>query len=90
MVNIAAPHSRGNAEHWLRYLSKDIDKCGTIFSRQDIEELYSNENLSFFQRLSLKAAFEDASPTREHILSLNRKVAPSNILEELRAKREES
>ena len=73
MVNIAAPHSRGNAQHWLRYLSKDIDKCGTVFSSKDVENLYNNEALTFFQRITLKAAFTEGSPTRRHIRSLNEK-----------------
>jgi len=44
IVTVAAPHSKNNAKHWLRYLSKDINKCGTIFSRQDIVDLYNNAN----------------------------------------------
>jgi len=71
MVTIAAPHSKNNAKHWLRYLSKDIEKCDTIFSRQDIVDLYNNENLSYFQRVSIKAAFDIDSPTRKHIIRLN-------------------
>ena len=73
MITVAAPHSRNNAKHWLRYLSKDIEKCGTIFSKQDIEDLYNNEELSYFQRVSIKAAFKIDSPTRQHIISLNNK-----------------
>jgi hypothetical protein len=73
MVNIAAPHSKGNAQHWLRYLSKDIDKCGTVFSPQDIEALYNNDALTLFQRITLRAAFTEGSPTRRHIRSLNEK-----------------
>jgi hypothetical protein len=75
MVNIAAPHSKGNAQHWLRYLSKDIDKCGIVFSLQDIEDLYNNEALTLFQRITLRAAFTECSPTRQHIRSLNEKTA---------------
>ena len=89
MVNIAAPHSKGNAEHWFRYLSKDIDKCGNVFSRQDIDELYSNEALTPFQRVSLKAAFEEGSPTRQHITGLNCK-ANRNKLQLVRDKFENS
>lgn len=73
ILNIAAPHSKGSAAHWFRYLSKDINKCGTLFSREDVEALYRNEKLTMFQRITIKAAFEDNSPTRTHIISLNNK-----------------
>ena len=57
----AAQHSKGNAGHWFRYLRKDINNCGTLFSKKDVEELFCNEALTFFQRVSLKAAFEEGS-----------------------------
>jgi hypothetical protein len=49
MANIAAPHSKGIAMHWIRYLRKDIDKCGTVFSIEDVETLCANEALTPFQ-----------------------------------------
>ena len=81
MANIAAPHSKGSAKHWFRYLRKDIDKCGTVFSIEDVEALCANESLTPFQRVSLKAAFTEGTPTREHIRNLNMKAAPSSISE---------
>jgi len=84
MVN-AAQHSKHNAQHWFRYLRKDIEQCGTYFSKQQVEALYRNEALTPFQRVSIKAAFEDGSPTRQHIMSLNRK-AELNIISEVRRK----
>ncbi|MCL2546411.1 MAG: hypothetical protein FWE06_04355 [Oscillospiraceae bacterium] len=83
----AAQHSKNSAGHWFRYLRKDIDKCGTLFSEREIEALYHNEALTPFQRVSLKAAFEDGSPTRQHIINLNRKVDLDKIAK-LRAKYE--
>ena len=77
IVKIAAPHSRYNAQHWFRYLRKDIDK---EISKEQIEELYNDKALSAFQRVSLKAAFTEGSPTREHIISLNNKVIPNKLL----------
>ena len=68
---MAAQHSKGNAAHWFRYLRKYIEKCGTVFTMDDVESLYSNEALSPFQRVTIKAAFEDGSPTRQHIVNLN-------------------
>jgi len=87
IVNIAAPHSKGNAAHWFRYLRKDIDKCGVLFTKQDVEALYNNAALTPFQRVSIKAAFEDGSPTQQHIQSLNSKYK-SNTLQRLREKYE--
>ena len=77
---LAARHSRGNARHWFRYLRKEIDKCGTSFSREDVVALYNNEALTPFQRVSVKAAFTDGSPTRQHILSLNSIAKRNKIL----------
>jgi len=68
---MAAQHSRGNAQHWFRYLRKYINKCGTVFTEADVEALSHNATLSPFQRVSLIAAFSDGSPTRKHIISLN-------------------
>ena len=68
---MAAAHSKGSASHWFRYLRKDINKYGTLFTREDVEELFNNESLTLFQRVSLKAAFEEGSPTRQYIIDLN-------------------
>ena len=72
----AAKHSRYNSRHWFRYLRKYIDKCGVLFSKEEVDKLYANENLTPFQRVSIKAAFEDGSQTRQHIISLNQKKIP--------------
>ena len=76
---MAAQHSRYNAQHWFRYLRKYIDKCGTLFSKQDVADLCNNEALTPFQRVSLRAAFEEDSETRRHIIGLNQKVIPTKI-----------
>ena len=70
---MAAQHSKNSAQHWFRYLRKDIDKCGTSFSKQEVEKLYNDETLSPFQRVTIKAAFEEDSPTRQHIIGLTNK-----------------
>ena len=80
IVNIAAPHSRGSAKHWFRYLRKYIDKCGVLFSEKEIEELYNNKALTPFQRVSIKAAFDEGSPTRQHVINLNNKANRNKIL----------
>jgi hypothetical protein len=86
ITNVAAPHSRGCAEHWFRYLRKNIDDCGMYFTMDDVETLCNDERLTMFQRVSLKMAFVDGSPTREHIQGLNKKYVPSDFLERMREK----
>ena len=76
----AAKHSKNNARHWFRYLRKYIDKRGLLFSKEQVDELYNNEDLTPFQRVSIRAAFEDGSQTRQHIISLNHRVNPAKIL----------
>ena len=76
---MAARHSRANAAHWFRYLRRDIDKCGELFSKEDVEDLYNNDSLTPFQRVSIKAAFEEGSPTRLHIINLNNKTRKNKI-----------
>ena len=66
----AAQHSKGNAAHWFRYLGKIADKD---VSQEEIDLLYRNERLTYFQRVSLKYAFVDGSPTRERVLGSSRK-----------------
>ena len=75
-IIFAAKHSKNNARHWFRYLRKYIDKCGVLFSKEQVDALYANENLTPFQRVSIKAAFEDGSQTRQHIVSLNQRKNP--------------
>ena len=81
----AAQHSKGSCAHWFRYLRKYIDKCGTLFSIEDVKALSNNEKLSPFQKVSLNAAFQEGSPTRNYIIGLNKKV-DRNLLLLLREK----
>ena len=70
---MASQHSKGNAGHWFRYLRKYIDKYGSLFSDEEIMRLFYHPALTPFQRVSLKAAFIEDSPTRQYIQNLNRK-----------------
>jgi len=70
-MTMAAKHSKGDAKHWFRYLSKCIDKSGTAFTLTDVDTLCKHEALSLFQRVTLKAAFKEDSLTRQHILAMN-------------------
>jgi len=74
--NVAAPHSKYNAQQWFRYLRKYINKD---IEKEHIEKLYISSALSAFQRVSLKAAFTEGSTTRVHILNLNKKVIPDKL-----------
>jgi len=76
---IAAQHSKGNAGHWFRYLRKYIDKYGSLFSENEVRILFQNPALTPFQRVSLKAAFLEGSPTRLYIQNLNKKRTVSKI-----------
>ena len=82
---MAAKHSKGNARHWFRYLSKYIDKCGTVFTHTDVDILSTNEALSLFQRVTLNAAFKEGSLTRQHILAMNQP-ATFNMVANIRAR----
>ena len=86
-IIMAAQHSRHNAGHWFRYLRKIINEYGDSISRETIDELCTNELLTPFQRVSLKAAFEEGTETHKHITSLNQRVLPSKLAL-LRAKHE--
>ena len=76
LVTIAAPHSKYNARHWFRYLRKVINED---ISKEQINELYNNSKLTAFQRVTLKAAFTEGSPTRMYIISLNEKIIPTKL-----------
>ena len=76
---MAARHSKNNARHWFRYLRKYINSCGTLFSKQDVEYLNHCKELTPFQRVSIKAAFEEGSQTQLHIISLNQRISPDKI-----------
>jgi len=74
---IAARHSRYNAARWFRYLRKIIDKYGIAFTQEQINYLYNSDELTPFQRVSLKAAFKEGSITRQYLLNLNQIIAPT-------------
>ena len=76
---MAARNSKNNARHWFRYLRKDIDKLGSLFFIEDVECLCKNDELSSFQKVSLRAAFREGSPTREYIIFLNSRVVPNKL-----------
>ena len=78
-ILIAAQHSRHNAGHWFRYLRKLFNENNTSISHELIDQLYTNELLTPFQRVSLKAAFKEDSETRKHIIGLNQRFVPGKL-----------
>lgn len=73
-LEMAAQHSKGNAQLWFRYLSK----C-------DFGDADAPGGLTMFQRVSLKAALAEDSPTGRYIAALNAP-AKMSMVEALRAK----
>lgn len=75
MIN-AAQQSRHNARHWFRYLRKVIFEDYTYLTDEDIEKLFTSDELTAFQKISLEFAVQQGTPTHEHVVSLDR---PANI-----------
>ena len=70
----AARHSRYNACHWFRYLRKEVDEEGRIrISPAEAEALLSGDDLTMFQKVSLRCAMQQDSPTNRYIAALNRR-----------------
>ena len=86
---LAAQHSKNSASHWFKYLRKDIYKFGISFSKEEFDNLCKNESLTPFQRVSIRAAFQENSLTRQYILNLNNP-ASTDLITEIRRKRENS
>lgn len=76
---MAAHHSKCNAKHWFRYLRKIFNGHCASISQEEIDELCSNELLTPFQRVSLKAAFNEKTETHKHIVGLNQRVVPTKL-----------
>lgn len=69
----AAEHSKYNAKHWFRYLRKEFDNDNKQLTADQIAELLLSNELTLFQKISLKRALEKDSLTHEYISSLNHK-----------------
>ena len=68
----AAKQSRYNARHWFRYLRKVIFEDYTYLTVVDIEKLLNSTELTAFQKVSLKFAVQQGTPTHEYVVSLNK------------------
>ena len=77
MIN-AAKESRYSARHWFRYLRKVIFEDYTYLTDEDIEKLLTSNELTMFQKVTLKCAVQIGSPTHAYVVSINE---PVNIEE---------
>ena len=67
-----AIQSKDNVAHWFRYLRKIIVNDKITLTPDEISELLNNENLTMFQKISLKRATTINSPTYLYVSSLNK------------------
>ena len=72
----AAKQSRHNARHWFHYLRKVIFEDYTHLTDEDIERLLASDDLTAFQKVSLEFVVQQGTPTREHVVSLDK---PANV-----------
>ena len=66
-----AKHSRDNAAHWFRYLRKIVSGGKIILSQEDLSRLLSSEELSCFQKVTLRRAMTQGTPTYQYVMGLN-------------------
>lgn len=68
----AAHHSKYNAGHWFRYLRKEIVDGKIRLSPDEISALVASDELTIFQKITLKRAMTVGTPTYSYIDSLNK------------------
>ena len=80
MIN-ASRQSRFNASHWFRYLRKVIFEDSSYLTDKDVERLLASKELTDFQKVSLKYALQEHTPTHEYVVSLNKPSKLTNVQE---------
>ena len=80
MIN-ASRQSRFNASHWFLYLRKVIFEDSSYLTDKDVERLLSSKELTDFQKVSLKYALQEHTPTHEYVVSLNKPAKLTNVQE---------
>lgn len=78
MIN-ASEQSRFNASHWFRYLRKVIFEDHSYLTDEDVEKLLTSKELTDFQKVSLKYAVQEHTPTHEYVISLNQPAKLANV-----------
>lgn len=66
----AAKKSRYKAKPWFRYLKVVIFEDHTHLTDEDIQNLLNSNELTMFQKVTLKCAVQIGSPTHAHVLSI--------------------
>lgn len=69
MIN-AAKKSRYRAKPWFRYLMIVIFEDHTYLTDEDIQNLLNSNELTMFQKVTLKCAVQIGSPTHAYVVSL--------------------
>ena len=75
----ASEQSRINASHWFRYLRKVIFEDHSYLTDEDVEKLLTSKKLTDFQKVSLKYAIQEHTPTHEYVVSLNKPAKLANV-----------
>ncbi|VQW52934.1 Uncharacterised protein [Streptococcus pneumoniae] len=75
----ASKQSQFNASHWFRYLRKVIFEDYSYLTNQDVEKLLDSKELTRFQKISLKYAFQEHTPTHKYVISLNKPAKLTNV-----------
>lgn len=70
----AAIQSRGDRDHWFRYLRKVITSEVNYITSEDLKQLLASSALSDDQKTVLREAVIPGSPTNVYVLSLNEKM----------------
>lgn len=78
---IGAERSRFNARHWFRYLRKVIFETHSYLTDEDVERLFTSDKLTNFQKITLKYAVQNHTPTHEYVTSLNKPAKLTNFHE---------
>lgn len=78
MIN-ASKLSHDDASLWFRYLRKVIFEDDSHLTNSDIEKLLDSEELTYFQKLSLRYAMREGTLTHDYVVSLNKSAKLSNI-----------
>ncbi|HGZ3645802.1 TPA: hypothetical protein ACOKT7_001638 [Streptococcus pneumoniae] len=75
----ASKQSQFNASHWFHYLRKVIFEDYSYLTNQDVEKLLDSKELTRFQKISLKYAFQEHTPTHKYVISLNKPAKLTNV-----------
>lgn len=65
--------SRYKVKPWFRYFKVVIFEDHTHLTDEDIQNLLNSNELTMFQKVTLKCAVQIGSPTHAHVVSINEK-----------------